>query len=93
MRKLPFAVIALLGLAGAAHADSIDAIQINGAIGGAGGYHTVVVDGVTCKLKNSTMGGGQGAGCNYTLSGGISGQGQGSIKASTGNAGCSMSCQ
>lgn len=74
-----------------AHADSIAGVQINGKIGGQGGVHTIVIDGVTCKVKNSTFG--QSQGCNYSLSGGISDEGKGSITPHTSNAGCSTSCQ
>jgi hypothetical protein len=92
MRKLSLALIVAIGsIAAPAYADSIDAIQINGAIGGQGGSHTVVIDGVTCKLKNSTFG--QSQGCNYTLSGGIDAQGKGNVKATTSNQGCSATCQ
>ncbi len=90
MNKLGFGILALALFGGPAYADSIDAVQINGSIGGQGGYHTLVIDGVTCKLKNSTFG--QSQGCNYTLSGGIDAEGKGSVKASTGNSGCSATC-
>jgi hypothetical protein len=90
MAKLTMTAIALFLVSGYAYADSIDGVQINGAIGGAGGSHTVVIDGVSCKLKNSTFG--QSQGCNYTLSGGIDAEGKGSIKATTGNSGCSAVC-
>ena len=92
MRKLSGAIIVAAGLmAVPAYADSIDAVQINGSIGGQGGSHTVIIDGVTCKLKNSTFG--QSQGCNYTLSGGITAEGKGNVKATTSNAGCSATCQ
>jgi len=91
MKMLALSAIAFGLMAGAAHADSINGIQINGAIGGQGGSHTVVVDGVTCKLKNSTFG--QPQGCNYSLGGGISAQGQGKITSTTSNQGCSPTCE
>jgi hypothetical protein len=91
MKALSIAILAVGLMTAPAFADSIAGVQIAGAIGGPGGVHTVVIDGVTCKLKNSTFG--QPQGCNYQLSGGISGQGQGKITPSTSNAGCSMSCQ
>ena len=91
MKKLAISAIAFGLMASAAHADSINGIQINGSIGGQGGSHTVVVDGVTCKLKNSTFG--QPQGCNYSLGGGISGQGQGKITSTTSNQGCSPTCE
>jgi len=92
MRKLSLAIIFAGGLIAApAYADSIDAVQINGSIGGSGGSHTLTIDGVTCKLKNSTFG--QSQGCNYTLSGGITAEGKGTLKATTNNAGCSATCQ
>ena len=94
MRTLSATAVVLIGLmTGSAFADSIDSLQINGSIGGNGGFHTVVVDGVQCRLKNSTQGAGQGAGCNYTLTGGIGGQGQGNIAVHTNNPGCSTACQ
>jgi len=73
------------------YADSIAGVQINGKIGGPGGVHTIVIDGVTCKVKNSTFG--QPKGCNYTLSGGIGGEGKGTITPHTSNQGCSNSCR
>ena len=92
MRKVSLAIVFAVGLmAVSAYADSIDGVQINGSIGGNGGFHTLVIDGVTCKLKNSTFG--QPQGCNYTLSGGISAEGKGDVKATTSNAGCSATCQ
>ena len=92
MRKVSLAIVFAVGLmAVPAYADSIDGVQINGSIGGNGGSHTLVIDGVTCKLKNSTFG--QPQGCNYTLSGGISAEGKGDVKATTSNAGCSATCQ
>jgi hypothetical protein len=94
MMKLSVAALLLFGLAaGVAHADSIDDIRLNGTIGGPGGYHTIIIDGVTCKLKNGSKGGGAGAGCNYTLSGGIAGQGQGSIVGNSRDQGCSIKCE
>lgn len=92
MGKLSLAIIFAVGLMAApAYADSIDGVQINGSIGGPGGSHTLIIDGVTCKLKNSTFG--QSQGCNYTLSGGISAEGKGNVKATTSNTGCSATCQ
>ena len=92
MRKVSLAIVFAVGLmAVPAYADSIDGVQINGSIGGNGGSHTLIIDGVTCKLKNSTFG--QPQGCNYTLSGGISAEGKGDVKATTSNAGCSATCQ
>lgn len=87
-----FAVaIALVSLTcGYAYADSIDAVALNGSIGGPGGSHTLAIDGVKCTLKNSTSGPPQG--CNYTLSGGIDAEGKGSLKATSGNAGCTATC-
>lgn len=93
MRVLCLASVSLIGLlATPALADSftMSSFPVAGTIGGPGGDHTVVIDGVTCKLKNSTQG--PPAGCNYTLSGGISAMGQGTIDVKTGNAGCSTSC-
>jgi len=94
MRKLSAAAVALFGLmAGSARADSINgaSIALNGNIGGNGGFHTVVVDGVTCKLKNSTRGPNEG--CNYNLSGGVGEEGKGHITVSTPNGGCSTACE
>jgi hypothetical protein len=92
MSKLTATVIALIGLTCcSAYADSIDGVAINGAIGGSGGHHTLDIDGVKCTLKNSTNGPNEG--CNYTLSGGINSEGQGSLKATTSNPGCQASCK
>ncbi|EJW11378.1 hypothetical protein A33M_3212 [Rhodovulum sp. PH10] len=99
MRTTAISTLALLvglGLATtAAYADSISAssIGLNGHIGGTGGSHTIVIDGVSCKLKNSTTGAGGGKGCNYTLSGGVDAEGKGSIKSTTSNQGCSQNCE
>lgn len=94
MQRLSVAAIVFAGLlATPAFADSIttQSFPLNGSIGGPGGSHTVVIDGVSCKLKNSTQG--PNAGCNYTLSGGITAEGKGTIDVKTGNQGCSTSCQ
>lgn len=92
MRKLTLAITVVAGLTAVpAYADSIAGVQINGKIGGMNGAHTIVIDGVTCKVKNSTFG--QPQGCNYTLSGGIEAEGKGSITPHTGNKGCSMKCE
>lgn len=69
----------------------MQSVPLAGTIGGPGGSHTIVIDGVSCKVKNSTQG--PPAGCNDPLSGGVSAQGQGKIDVKTGNQGCSMSCQ
>ena len=94
MKRLVVATVAVLGFfATPAFADSIttSSFPLAGSIGGHGGYHTIVIDGVSCKLKNSTQG--PSAGCNYTLSGGVSAMGQGKIDVKTGNQSCSTSCQ
>jgi hypothetical protein len=94
MRNLLLAGVGVFGLlATPAFADSftMSSFPVAGTIGGPGGSHTVVIDGVSCKLKNSTQG--PNAGCNYTLSGGVSAMGQGKIDVKTGNQGCSTSCQ
>lgn len=50
MKKLSIAVVVFIGLiAGVAYADSITVnppFALNGSIGGSGGRHTIVVDGV-----------------------------------------------
>ena len=76
-----------------AFADSINVpgIGMAGTIGGTGGYHTLVLDGVSCKLKNSTQG--PNAGCNYTITGEITAMGKGQFTVKTGNQGCSTQCQ
>ena len=94
MRTLALATVAVIGLlASPAFADSIttQSFPLNGSIGGNGGSHTVVIDGVSCKLKNSTQGPNQG--CNYTLSGGVTAEGKGTINVQTNDQGCSRSCQ
>ena len=92
MRKLSVAIAVAVGMMTVpAYADSIAGVQINGMIGGPGGSHTIVIDGVTCKVKNSTFG--QPQGCNYTLSGGIDAEGKGAITPHTGNQGCSNKCE
>ena len=93
MRVLCLAAVSLVGLLATpalANSFTMSSFPVAGTIGGPGGYHTVVIDGVSCKLKNSTQG--PNAGCNYTLSGGVSAMGVGTIDAKTGNAGCSTAC-
>jgi hypothetical protein len=85
------AVFGLLATPALADSITTSSFPLAGTIGGPGGYHTVVIDGVSCRLKNSTRGPNQG--CNYTLTGGVSGQGQGTINVQTNDQGCSRSCE
>lgn len=91
MKKFVFAACGLTLLSGAAAADSVRVeLGLNGSYGGNGGYHVIVIDGMVCRLKNSTFGnipGGQPQGCNYRLSHGKP------IKVQTSNYGCSKRCE
>jgi hypothetical protein len=85
----------IIGLmASAAHADSLtlESFPLNGTIGGTGGDHTIVIDGVACKVKNSTRAPSQG--CNYIITGGVEAEGRGRIepKPKPGENQCSMTC-
>jgi hypothetical protein len=93
--KLYLAAVMAVGLmAGTAHADSItmNGFPLNGTIGGPGGTHTITIDGVTCTVKNSTQG--PNTGCNYTITGGVNGQGSGTINVTPQQAPgvCSVAC-
>jgi hypothetical protein len=66
-------------------------VALDGAIGEPGGYHTVVIDGVSCKMKNATSG--RATGCNYTLSGDIGAMGQRKISVTTGDSHCTTTCE
>jgi len=94
--KLYLTAVMVVGLmAGTAHADSItmNSFPLNGTIGGAGGSHTITIDGVTCTVRNSTQGPSQG--CNYVITGGVNAQGSGTMNATPNSSGqnqCSMAC-
>ena len=84
-------------LCGSAFADTIAINQasIAGAAG-AGGFHTVSIDGVSCRVKNSQSVPGASAGCNYTLTlSGIDAMGKGGTWTVTPQQqnGCSTSCE
>jgi hypothetical protein len=81
--KFRLTAVVIVGLmAGAARADSItlNGFPLNGSTGGDGGSHTISIDGVTCRLRNSTQGPRQG--CNYVITGGIEAEGRGEMNVS-----------
>lgn len=91
MKAIVAAAAVLVAATAAAHADSLRVeLGLNGSYGGNGGYHVIVIDGMVCRLKNSTFGnipGGQPQGCNYKLTHGKP------LKVQTSNYGCSKRCE
>lgn len=89
MKRLILAGCLMGLLAPQALADSVRVqLGLNGSYGGNGGYHVIVIDGMVCRLKNSTFGnipGGQPQGCNYKISEGL--------RVHTNNHGCSRRCE
>jgi hypothetical protein len=95
--KLSLTTVMVVGFtAGAALADSVtlNSFPLNGTIGGDGGNHTITIDGVTCRLRNSTLG--PTRGCNYIITGGIKAEGRGLMDVSPKPGEedhCSLSCE
>lgn len=92
LATLSLLAMSLLGvMAGTAKADSLKIadMPLAGNYGGSGGFHTINIDGKTCRLKNSTFG--QPRGCNYEVRAGTGGDEK--LYSKTNDAGCSPDCE